>query len=43
MYFLTADDLGSIGANLIDHPGIDVFRSILLDVLGREDVIAVYA
>jgi hypothetical protein len=36
-------DAGSIGCNLIDHPGIDVFREILTGLLRRSDVNAVFA
>jgi hypothetical protein len=43
VFFDGNDDLGSIGCNLTHHPGVDVFRSILLDILGRADVMVVYA
>jgi len=36
-------DEASIGCNLTYHPGIDVFRSVLLGLLGRPDVVAAYA
>ena len=42
-FFDGNDDLGSIGCNLDPHPGIDRFRSILVGLLGRPDVHAVYA
>jgi hypothetical protein len=42
-YFDGNDDLGSIGCNLTEHPGMDVFRSILVGLLKRPDVEAVYA
>ena len=42
-FFDGNDDLGSIGCNLIDHPGIDRFRDILTALLSRPDVEAVYA
>ena len=37
------DDLGSIGCNLLPHPGIGVFREVLAGLLRRPDVRAVYA
>jgi hypothetical protein len=43
IFFDGNDDEGSIGCNLTDHPGIDVFRSVLLGILGRADVVAAYA
>lgn len=42
-FFDGNDDLGSIGCNLISHPGIDVFREVLVGLLERPDVEAVYA
>jgi hypothetical protein len=36
-------DAGSIGCNLMEHPGIDVFREVLTGLLKRPDVKAVYA
>jgi len=42
-FFDGNDDEASIGCNLFEHPGIDVFRRILLDIRGRADVVAVYA
>ena len=42
-FFEGNDDLGSIGCNLIPHPGIDVFRDVLGGLLDRPDVEAVYA
>jgi hypothetical protein len=42
-FFDGNDDEASIGCNLTDHPGIDVFRSVLLGILGRPDVVAAYA
>ena len=41
-FFDGNEDLGSIGCNLLEHPGIDVFRDVLTSLLGRPDV-AVYA
>jgi hypothetical protein len=43
VFFDGNDDDGSIGCNLVDHPGIDVFRDVLMGILGRADVVAVYA
>jgi hypothetical protein len=37
------DDQGSIGCNLLEHPGVDAFRSIFADLLARADVRAIYA
>ena len=34
---------GSIGCNLLPHPGIEVFRKVLEGLEGRDDVEAVYA
>lgn len=42
-FFDGNDDLGSIGCNLIDHPGVERFRDILAGLLSRNDVEAVYA
>lgn len=42
-FFDGNDDLGSIGCNLQDHPGIDTFREILAGLTKRDDVEAVYA
>jgi hypothetical protein len=42
-FFDGNDDLGSIGCNLMEHPGMDVFRSILVGLLKRPGVEAVYA
>lgn len=42
-FFDGNDDLGSIGCNLGDHPGMDVFRNTLTGLLKRPDVEAVYA
>jgi hypothetical protein len=36
-------DDGSIGCNLTDHPGVDAFRNVLVGLLRRSDVEAVYA
>src|SRR5262252_2701480 len=43
VFFDGNDDEASIGCNLLEHPGIDVFRRILLGLLDRADVVAVYA
>lgn len=37
-FFEGNEDLGSIGCNLIDHPGVDTFYKILKDVRERDDV-----
>ncbi len=42
-FFDGNDDLGSIGCNLSEHPGIDCFREILVGLTQRPDVEAVYA
>jgi hypothetical protein len=42
-FFDGNDDLGSIGCNLDPHPGIGKFRSVLVGLLSRPDVKAVYA
>jgi hypothetical protein len=42
-FFDGNDDLGSIGCNLMPHPGIDAFRDVLTGLLSRSDVTAVYA
>lgn len=42
-FFDGNDDLGSIGCNLIEHPGIDVFRTVFAQVALRPDVTAIYA
>ena len=41
-FFDGNDDLGSIGCNLIVHPGIDLFRGTLSALLRRPDVHGVY-
>ena len=42
-FFDGNDDLGSIGCNLMDHPGIPRFREVLTGLLQRDDVEAVFA
>lgn len=42
-FFDGNDDLGSIGCNLLEHPGIDTFRGVLTGLQRRSDVHAVYA
>ena len=42
-FFDGNDDPGSIGCNLVRHPGIDRFRRVLTGLLARPDVRAVYA
>lgn len=41
-FFDGNDDLGSIGCNLPEHPGVEVFRNTFLGLLQRVDVQAVY-
>ena len=36
------DDPGSIGCNLMDHPGMTIFRNVLLGLLERPDVQSIY-
>lgn len=42
-FFDGNDDEGSIGCNLVPHPGIELFRKQLLGLLKRPDVTAVHA
>lgn len=42
-FFDGNDDLGSIGCNLIEHPGVAAFRDVFSDLRRRPDVRAVYA
>jgi hypothetical protein len=42
-FFDGNDDLGSIGCNLMKHPGMDAFRNSLAGLLRRTDIQAVYA
>jgi hypothetical protein len=42
-FFDGNDDLGSIGCNLVPHPGIPTFQRVLTGLLVRTDVEAVYA
>ena len=37
-FFEGNEDLGSIGCNLIEHPGIDAFYRVLRDARSRPDV-----
>ena len=37
------DDIGSIGCNLMEHPGIDAFRHAFTELQRRPDVQAIYA
>lgn len=37
------DDLGSIGCNLMEHPGLDAFRAVFGRLAARADVDAIYA
>lgn len=41
-FFDGNDDEGSIGCNLVPHPGMALFREILLGLLQRPDVTAVH-
>ena len=42
-FFDGNDDVGSIGCNLLDHPGVAVFRDTFARIARRPDVEAVYA
>jgi hypothetical protein len=42
-FFDGNDDEGSIGCNLLEHPGIGAFRDALVGLTRRPDVEAVYA
>lgn len=42
-FFDGNDDIGSIGCNLIEHPGIDAFRDIFHTLAQRPDVEVIYA
>jgi hypothetical protein len=42
-FFDGNDDIASIGCNLIEHPGIEGFRSIFEALRQRPDVEAIYA
>ena len=42
-FFDGNDDLGSIGCNLADHPGMEAFQSAFRKIAARDDVVAVYA
>ena len=37
------DDLGSIGCNLLEHPGMDVFRTVFDRLAARADVESIHA
>lgn len=37
-FFDGNDDLGSIGCNLADHPGVEHFQSVLSEIANRSDV-----
>jgi hypothetical protein len=37
-FFVGNDDLGSIGCNLIDHPGISLFYETFLSIRGKPNV-----
>lgn len=42
-FFDGNDDPGSIGCNLVQHPGVEIFKGTLLKLARRGDVEAVYA
>lgn len=42
-FFRDNDDLGSLGCNLSAHPGIDLFRDLLVGLTRRPDVAGVFA
>ena len=42
-FFDGNDDLGSIGCNLTEHPGIDTFRKSFVALTARADVRSIYA
>lgn len=42
-FFDGNEDEGSIGCNLSEHPGLQAFRNVLVGLLSRADVAAVYA
>jgi hypothetical protein len=42
-FFDGNQDEGSIGCNLSEHPGLDAFRNVLVGLLRRPDIEAVYA
>ena len=37
-FFTGNDDMGSIGCNLVDHPGVDSFYRLLREIRARPDV-----
>ena len=43
VFFDGNDDLGSIGCNLLDHPGIAAFRDAFARIARRPGVVAIYA
>jgi hypothetical protein len=42
-FFAGNDDVGSIGCNLVEHPGIEQFRNTFARIAKRSDVSAIYA
>jgi hypothetical protein len=42
-FFDGNDDLGSIGCNLSEHPGIEAFRATFARIAARSDVNSIYA
>ena len=43
LFFDGNDDIASIGCNLIEHPGVEAFRSTFEALQQRPDVEAIYA
>ena len=43
VFFDGNDDVGSIGCNLMEHPGINAFREAFARLAKRPDVAAIYA
>jgi hypothetical protein len=43
VFFDGNDDLGSIGCNLLEHPGIEIFQATFARLSARSDVDAIYA
>lgn len=43
VFFDGNDDLGSIGCNLLEHPGIEAFRATFARIAARADVESIYA
>ena len=43
VFFDGNDDSGSIGCNLLEHPGVEAFKSAFEKISNRQDVEAIYA